>query len=154
MQASDFNAWLESAVAEVLESMCFTSTCGEGEMEDSNADWVYSKLHFRGSPNGSFGIGAPLATAQTIAANFLGEDEGDMDRTQAVEVMCEIANMTCGTLLARVEPRRTFDLTTPKLDLYTEQVAGAAGGPVDRIARTFTLDDGVLHAWLEIKDPQ
>jgi len=149
MHASDFDSWLESAVSEVLESMCFTSTCGEGEAETAQQDWIYSRLQFSGSPNGSFGIGAPLATAQSIAANFLGEEEEDLTRTQAIEVICEIANMTCGTLLARVEPEHTFSLTTPKLDLRTEPVDAA-----NRISRTFSLDDGVLHAWIEIKDPQ
>ena len=59
MRASDFDSLFETAISEVLESMCFTSTCGEGGEEASHEGWIFSKLHFRGSPNGSFGIGAP-----------------------------------------------------------------------------------------------
>lgn len=148
MRASDFENWLESAISEVLESMCFTATFGEAEGLENEPDWVYAKLHFKGTPSGSFGIGAPLETARVIASNFLGEEESEMDRAQATEVICELANMTCGTLLARMESRRTFDLTSPKSDERTEPVAEDA----DRIARTFALDEGLVYAWLEIKE--
>ena len=151
MQASDFNPWLETAVADVLESMCFSSTGGDADNESmlDLQQWICGTLQFRGVPNGTFGIGLPPQTALTLAANFLGEDEPDIDPAQTTESVCELANMMCGALLAHLEPKRTFNLSSPVPCCLTGNDPPAA----DRIARTFVLEEGVVHAWLEITDP-
>jgi CheY-specific phosphatase CheX len=149
MQASDFNPWLKCAVAEVLESMCFVATNGYAE-DDSEAscqpDWICGKLDFKGLPCGSFGIGVPPGTGLAIAANFLGEEEQNISELQAKEVICELTNMMCGTLLAHLEPKRTFNLSSPVCHAFIRESSEQA----DRIAHTFALDEGYLHAWLEL----
>jgi CheY-specific phosphatase CheX len=149
MNAIDFQPWMEGAVAEVLESMCFISTEGEAveAVEHYQPDWVCSSLRFKGIHNGTFGLAVPPATASTIASNFLGDDEDSLNEAQCAEVICEFANMVCGTLLAHLEPKKTFDLSPPQRHPY-----GGQGQPgEDRIARTFTLDEGSLYAWLTLQ---
>ena len=150
MRASDFDPWLESAVAEVLEAMCFLSTDGEAAAPESLAwesDSITGRLDFAGAPSGSFGVRTPRRTARLIAANFLGEDEDALSDAQAAEVIGELANMTCGSLLSRVESKRVFELSVPG-----SEPRGSDGKPgVDRIGRIFVLDEGVLQAWLEIR---
>jgi CheY-specific phosphatase CheX len=148
MQANDFNPWLETAVATVLESMCFFSTVGEAA-EDTVLElpqaWVGGKLNFRGVPSGTFGISFPAHTARTLAANFLGEDEPEIDEAQTSEAVCELANMMCGALLTRQEAKRTFDLSSP-VPCRPDESTGVA----NRIERTFLLEEGVIRVWLEI----
>jgi CheY-specific phosphatase CheX len=150
MQANDFNPWLESAVTEVLESMCFVATNGHAE-DDSDAswqpNWICGKLDFKGLPSGSFGIAVPPGTGLAVAANFLGEEEHTISELQAKEVICELTNMMCGTLLAHLEPKRTFTLSSPVCHALIRD----SSAPADRIAHTFALDEGYLHAWLELK---
>ena len=84
MRATDFDLWMETAVGEVLESMCFLSAVGQVSTEICDADSVACRLNFIGDPNGSFGVRAPGATSRLIAANFLGEDEQELSSEQVV----------------------------------------------------------------------
>ena len=149
MQAIDFKPFMESAVSEVLESMCFISS--EGEAADmagsSYSDWIRGELDFSGSPGGTFGIAVPPSTAVAIAANFLGEDESDLSAEQTVEVVCELTNMVCGTLLAQLDSRQAFSLSSPRhTPSGTETLAS-----VERIQNTYALDEGLIYTWLELR---
>lgn len=147
MKANDFEPWLEGAVAEVLESMCFLSTMGEASETGALSNWISSRLDFQGVCSGSFGLCAPHATAQMIATNFLGDDEATLTENQTAEVIGEVANMVCGALLARVESERAFTLTSPEPGIgCTEGMVGA-----DRISHMLALDEGTLQVWLEIR---
>ncbi len=148
MQVNDFEPWLEGAVAEVLESMCFLSTMGEVAEAGCDSNWVLSQLNFKGVCSGSFGIGAPQATAQLIATNFLGDDEATLTEDQTAEVIGEVANMVCGALLARIESESAFALTSPERSVVCTEVPVGS----DRISRTLALDEGILHVWLEIRN--
>ena len=97
--------------------------------------------------SGSFGISAPQVKAQKIATNFLEEDEVVLTEDQRAEVIGEVANMTCGVLLARIGSRHAFALTSPRTPRerstgYTEGTAG-----VNQTLHTFALDEGILHVW-------
>lgn len=151
MNAIEFKPWMEGAVSEVLESMCFISTEGDATDEDAilQSDWICSCLDFRGEPSGTFGLAVPSATASAIAANFLGDDEAGPNDSQTAEVICELANMVCGSLLAHLDPKRTFDLSSPRPDPTGAQDISDE----NRISATFTLDEGSIYTWLKIKDP-
>jgi CheY-specific phosphatase CheX len=149
MQATDLKPFMESAVAEVLESMCFISSNGEAmdEVDSSHPDWIRGELDFSGSPGGTFGIGVPPATAAAIAANFLGEDEADLSAEQTVEVVCELTNMVCGTLLAHLDSKQAFTLSSPR------HVASGKESLLkgDRTHGTYALDEGFIYTWLELQ---
>jgi CheY-specific phosphatase CheX len=108
-------ALFESA-AEVLETMFFTSLVGEGAPESSPGPWVSADLCFRGSLSGRFGVRLPVATARRIAASFLGEEEESLDAARAGEVVCELSNMLCGSVLSRLESEAAFELSHPQFD--------------------------------------
>jgi CheY-specific phosphatase CheX len=149
MQASELKPFMESAVAEVLESMCFISSEGEAtdEMGDDRPNWICGELEFSGIPGGAFGIAVPPSTAAVIAANFLGEDEADLSEKQTVEVVCELTNMVCGTLLAQIDSKQAFTLSPPK------HVSADTGSPAKsgRIQGTYALDEGFIYTWLELQ---
>jgi CheY-specific phosphatase CheX len=149
MQAIELKPFMESAVAEVLESMCFISSEGEAtdEQGGDRPDWIRGELKFAGVPGGTFGIAVPPSTAALMAANFLGEDEVDLTDEQTVEVVCELTNMVCGTLLAQMDSRQAFTLSTPR------HVLPGTESPVksDRIEGTYATDEGLIHTWLELQ---
>lgn len=146
MEPTDFHPLLASATAEVLESMCFMSAdenCSEPIAEDET--WIAAKLHFRGPSSGDFGLRTPLGTARTIASNFLGEDESDLNTFQVIEVLCELSNMICGALLGRLGSDGVYDLSHPERDLgLVRQEANSA-------CRTLQLDGGALSVWLNLE---
>lgn len=151
MHAIEFDAWMEEAVREVLESMCFLSTIGPTSAQAVDEDWIACRLHFTGYPNGNFGVLAPKAIARIIAANFLGEDEQDLTVEQVVEVMCEVANMICGAILGQLNPKRTYSLSSPLRDLQLFMPTSEAAASADQIWRTYALDEGTINTWFEVE---
>jgi hypothetical protein len=71
----------------------------------------------------------------------MGEEEDALDPARVGEVVCELANMICGSLLSRLETDTCFELHHPELrsDL-----------PPDAIYRNFDLENGTLRVWLKL----
>ena len=61
------------------------------------------------------------ATASSVAGDFLGEDETALAERQVEEVVCELANMICGSVLSRVESTRHSVWPAPNSHLRTRK---------------------------------
>lgn len=150
MVVTDIKTSMEEAVAEVLEAMCFTSV--EGSADDGEggvqADWICGELDFVGYPNGAFGIAVPPQTAAIVAANFLGDDDSELSEGQIIEVVCELTNMICGSLLSHLDPQKAFTLSPPRHNTS----AFIDGGGETRISGTYRLDEGFIYSWIEVRE--
>jgi len=136
MRELDLVRHLQPAFTEVLETMFFTSvldTCG-GVPAGTSA--VSSRLTFRGDPSGVFEIGITYEAARSLAAGFLGEDEQDLSEGRAGDVVCELANMLCGSVLSRIGSDFTFELSHPEI------VDGKLDAPDTSLC--FELPEGML----------
>ena len=151
MQTLDLSTYMESAVAEVLEAMCFISSDGTVNFENGlfQSDWISGELDFLGEESGTFGIAVPPATAAIIAANFLGEEEADLTDREKSEVVCELSNMVCGTLLAQVDSKKIYTLSKPRPE--SQYVPSAQSQRIDRV---YSTDEGYLHAWIVLRPIQ
>jgi CheY-specific phosphatase CheX len=146
MQTNEFDPLLANATAEVLETMCFMSVIeGAQETLAPGQDWVAAKLAFRGPSTGEFGLHAPLSTARVLAANFLGEEEAQIDPQQAAEVVCEISNMICGSFLSRLGGGQVYDLSHPANDPLPAQAQAYTA------LQMLSLDEGLLQVWLNLE---
>ncbi len=133
---------LREAVSEVLETMFFTSVFSAAEGREA-AGGIGVRLPFRGARPGEFRLAISPEAARSIAAGFLGaEDESQISEAQIGDVVCEVANMVCGSLLSRLEPDLAFNLHPPWL---------AEPDPGDNLW-TFDLGNGVLSAGIRF-DP-
>jgi CheY-specific phosphatase CheX len=134
------------STSEVLETMFFTGIVEEhGEEPDSSM--ISAELTFEGSPSGQFGVRMPQATARAIAASFLGSDDLEITDSQVADVVCELANMLCGSVLSRLEAGARFELLHPEIDPSNRpwtQVPEAVG-------YTFGLDEGAITLWIATK---
>jgi CheY-specific phosphatase CheX len=137
---------LASAAAEVLETMFFTSLADEGE-EPATADGpsMCASLAFCGTTSGRLGVRLPLETARQMATAFLGLEEEQATDAQAGEVVCELCNMVCGSVLSGLESGSTFELRHPELG--PPDTGCARSGEVT--SRILALEDGVFEVWLE-----
>ena len=95
---------------------------GGGEPADGSV--ITAHLAFRGDPSGSLTLRIGALGARAIAADFLGAEETDLSDREVGEVVCELANMICGSVLSRVESAATFRLATPRLVELLETPAG------------------------------
>jgi hypothetical protein len=152
MEPNEIQTALASAVEEVLETMCFASVLAgaEGAVPpewDGAAPAFTAELHFEGSPSGGFRVGVPLKLARVVGAGFLGREETEVSDSQAEEVVCELANMICGSVLSRLESKATFQITHPELAPPEHGISFEGAGT----NRWFDLGDGILAVSLELQ---
>lgn len=146
MEPTDFQSLMASAADEVLNSMFFVGVEGHGdESASAGEEWIATRMTFRGPRSGAFGIGAPLRTARTLAANFLGQDEAEIEDAQMQEVFCELSNMICGSFLSRLGNESVYELSHPERD--------DAASPDEEgvVCRWLQLDEGQLRVWLKME---
>jgi CheY-specific phosphatase CheX len=116
MPEVDLAGTLAKSVDEVLETMFFTVALGaiDGSVLEGQ-DVVGACVAFEGMPSGSLSVLVTSAAARTIAADFLGIDAPDVDAQQTNEVVCEMANMICGSVVSALESGRLFRLSSPRV---------------------------------------
>ena len=165
MEPNEIQIGLAAAVEEVLETMCFTSVLSSGEgaapasiegtasagceatVPDAATPTCTAALRFKGDPSGGFRVSVPRSLARAVGAGFLGCEEMEVSDSQAEEVVCELANMICGTVLSRLESEATFQITHPEL-VPRERGAGFEDAGIQR---WFDLGDGILTVSLELQ---
>jgi len=134
---------LKACAEEVLESMFFTSPLSEPVPGGrSRLDLILAQVTFRGTASGRFGVGCSMDAARSLTAAFLGMESDTVAEQQCGEVICELANMLCGSVLSRMEPGGRFDLMTPEIEppgCLPETVTAS---------RIFQLEEGALLTWL------
>jgi CheY-specific phosphatase CheX len=136
---SDLGASLLTAATDVLESMYFTGVMGLSEDMLAGPGWM-AQLEFKGELSGTFSLGMSAETARLLAANFFGEEESEISETAVADMVGELANMICGSVLSRMETENHFKLSHPVVD--------AAVGPTDwmvgGLQQLLETDSGVL----------
>ena len=107
---------LAECTEEVLEQMFFVRPLSEPAQDESaEPPHIMAELNFEGEPSGSFSLSVSPAAARSIAADFLAEEENILSEQQVEEVICELANIICGSVLTRLESRITFRLASPQI---------------------------------------
>jgi CheY-specific phosphatase CheX len=134
--------FLESA-SEVLETMCFVGVLGD--TQSGEADPVSAELRFRGNPSGYFGVRMAPETAKLIAANFLGKETEEITDADMEQVLGELANMVCGSVLSRVEAGARFALSHPVI-----LPAGHGSVYPEAVQSTLELEEGLMVIWMAV----
>lgn len=135
------------AASEVLETMFFTGIAEENGVESDTA-LISAELTFRGRPSGRFGVRVPPAAGRLIAASFLGLDESEVSQRQVEDVICELTNMFCGTVLSRIEAGARFELMHPTIDRSNcdwRKLPNAVG-------HTFGIEEGTVTLWMTTEE--
>ncbi len=136
-----FEEVVGKALDEILETMFFTSVTRETDTGPGPHAFT-AALHFNGSPSGSFALSISKQAACELAADFLGSEE-PVSEEQAGEVVRELTNMVCGSVLSCVERSQHFDLTEPEL-LHAP--------PDYPLRRTFELENGTVAVLLRTRE--
>lgn len=140
MPDQDIERLLATAVEEVLETMFFSESMGPCEPEPAGSGFE-ARVIFRGAMSGSVSVRISKATACNLAASFLGESEDSLDDAQVAQVVCELANMLCGSIVTRMESHGVFDLAAPELLTHA---ADQQTTPDTGIQRSFAIERGTL----------
>jgi hypothetical protein len=126
---------LRQSVEEVLEKMFFVTPVEPAISPPGSAPGsaeTVVRLRFEGRPSGVLDLRLTTSVARSIATDFLGEDAGPLSDQRIGEVVCEMANMICGSVLSRVEDGTVFRLApalilAPAEDTRPEPAPAADG---------------------------
>jgi CheY-specific phosphatase CheX len=153
MPEQAIDSLLDSCVESVLETMFFT-----GFQEVSSAvacePGPTARITFTGDRNGAFHMQLSSTVARSVAASFLGTGEDDnLSDAEVREVVCELANMICGSVLSLVESGTAFSLSAPELtpEAVPPAVTAEPRAGVNPIQRTYDLGCGALSVTLEME---
>jgi CheY-specific phosphatase CheX len=142
-------AALQASVTDVLEKMFFVRSFGEAE-DDAAEPHLVAQMSFEGDPPGSLELRVTAPAARSIAADFLGADESELRDGEVGEVICELANMICGSVLSRVESNTTFRLETPRIVTAGDTPPGRMPAESRHIAsHQAEISRGHLMVWIE-----
>ena len=133
----DFSAILSRIGAEVLETMFFdeavTTPCDHGWIPSA----VSVRLVFEGSHCGNFLLSISPEVARSIAPAFLGIDPAEVSEGQSSQVLLELANILCGSVLSHLWPDSELTLGAPELVGVGEPIEAA-------LHECFRLTEGML----------
>jgi CheY-specific phosphatase CheX len=142
---SQLVAALDDAMKEVLERMFFLEGASAPEPAPRDAEaTVEARLTFDGEPPGSLRLRVTAKAARAISADFLGMDECEVADHQVRDVVCELANMICGSVLSRVESAVTFRLSAPEVMTNPSPVDGDLAATIHSVETSTGLFTVIL----------
>ena len=141
--APDFAGTLSRVGAEVLETMFFD----EAVAAPCEHGWIPSaasvRLPFEGSHCGEFLLSVAPEVARSIAPAFLGIELEEVTEGQSSQVLLELANILCGSVLSHLWPDSDLRLGGP------EPIQ--ADGPIeDSLHECFRLTEGMLSVSIRV----
>lgn len=144
-----FESALRDSAVEVLQKMFFICDDGTPAPEgDNGTPEIAVRLTFEGTPPGWLALRVGKMAARSIAADFLGEEEWMMTDRQAEEMVCELANMICGSVLSRTESEATFRLSSPLVVPLADWVE-----PENATVHSVALANGALTIFMKAEIP-
>ena len=156
MQASDFKTLVAECCGEVLDAMYFTTVLETSSHQGAQAiaagDALAFTLRYEGDVQGIFGVSLDPAMARTLASNFLGEEEGALTLVEIAEVIGELTNMLCGSVVSQVKGSRKFALSHPE-PLAADKRDWYGLGGNDVLFTALETDSGRLQTWITIDLP-
>jgi CheY-specific phosphatase CheX len=111
------------AALEVLETMFFEIPVEDPQdSEDALTASLCALASFTGSAEGVLAVSMTPPALERLSASFLGADESEISDGQAVGVLCELANMLCGSTISRLDPGARIAIAPPQI-VHSDQVS-------------------------------
>lgn len=142
-------AALADSVQEVLEKMFFVDVVDPAGADSGMPHDMRARVVFDGDPPGTFWLAVDIAAVRSAAADFLGEDPDCLTEEQLEGVVCELANMICGSVLSRVESSAVFRLAKPELAAPEPHFPAAAA----QASFQAMVGGGLLRAEIHMERP-
>jgi CheY-specific phosphatase CheX len=136
---------LEQSVEDVLEKMFFIRSLGEGlDAAHPTSDAVTVLVDFDGAATGSLLLRVTRDAARSISADFLGTEDNELTGQQVGEVICELGNMICGSVVSRVDSSGAFRISPPRQIADDQFRAKAAERHCDTAWHSMEVAGGTL----------
>lgn len=143
---------IDESTARVLETMFFTSIVEEDAIRPEPREDVGATLTFSGEPSGFLSLVLSMETSEALAEAFAGLDREEITDLQREEILNELANIICGSILSKVESDSAFALGPPR-PVGPADARVANRSDTHFIQRSFNLGNGVLTVILGMETP-
>lgn len=145
MRAPDLDQLVLDAAEEVLETMFFATVMGNAAAAPAGEGSLAARVLFRGRRSGAVTVAVCPEAARGLTAAFLALDEDEVSGEHAREVIGELANMICGSILGRLHPDLIFELLHPEPVAFPASPAGTAAH------KAFDIGAGTLSVAVELQ---
>jgi hypothetical protein len=140
----DFAGTLRRVGAEVLETMFFD----EAVPAPCDHSWIPSaasvRLAFEGSHCGEFLLSVAPQVARSITPAFLGIEPEEVSEGQSSQVLLELANILCGSVLSQLWPDSELMLEEPQQIQVRRPIGGS-------LHECFLLPEGMISVSLRTR---
>ncbi len=111
---------LVEALTQALETSAFLTVMPSQEQPDPPQRFFQVQMHFKGPACGTLQIVAGFELGRILAQNIMGTESTDDDI--AIDVIKELANVTCGLLLPMLVSSENdlFDATLPEVQEFKD----------------------------------
>lgn len=111
---------LVEALTQALETSAFLTVMPSREQPDPPQRFFQVQMHFKGPACGTLQIVAGFELGRILAQNIMGAESTDDDI--AIDVIKELANVTCGLLLPMLVSSEDdlFDVTLPEVQEFKD----------------------------------
>lgn len=124
---------MKNSISDVLETMFFlpleySDPPATKKIWDLGKDNILSaKLNFSGPFDGYGILYIPEKLAESVTADFMGEEEKSISEDQVVGTVKEITNMIVGNTFSFFDPKAVFNLEIPELVRLSEYPVNLSG---------------------------
>lgn len=121
MEKETLTSAMMASISEVLETMFFLplefseNVRFEEWLASNKGKVLITKLEFSGPVSGAFLFFMPNDLGLSLAASFMGEDEGSVSKENVSETVKEIINMIAGNTFGIWDDQAVIDLSIPEL---------------------------------------
>ena len=140
---------MKASISDVLETMFFLPL----ELSDDvpfekwwsscRKDLLVAKLCFNGPVSGTFFFFIPKDLGLSLAANFMGEEEGAVSQEQVEDTVKELLNMISGNSFGIWDDQQVFDLGIPEIVNFEEAEKDNSACSENVFIGIMTLDDNL-----------
>jgi CheY-specific phosphatase CheX len=147
---------VKTSISEVLEKMFFLpldfyDTADSGKFPDLDIKKLMNcRLDFGGPFSGFFLLFIPMRLAQSMTADFVGENESNVSPEQVTETVKEIVNMIAGNAFSIYDEQAVFNLDIPKMVSPDKAEAEIKTSNEDIFIAITTIDDNHLTVHMVI----
>ncbi len=129
-----------------LEVMFFvTPDRIDSKMELPAGEQIAASLTFEGAAAGRFDMLVSMPAARSMAANFLGTAENQiLPRERVSDVIGELANITCGATLSKLDRNASFHISAPVTVCGIPERVGGITQPDCGAALQIALPEGAM----------
>lgn len=104
------------ATLEVLDTMFFELPVDvPAECSGPGPGALAAHAHFTGSAEGELVVSTQRETLRRMTAAFLGMEEEAIPDSESSAVLCELANMLCGSAVSRIDPSARITIDCPQI---------------------------------------